>query len=93
MVAERLAEVLRDRYGARRVLLTGSLARGDFHSGSDIDLAVEGVRPDDFFRAGAALTDDAGGLAVDLVPIESASAEYLARLEREGIVLHERRNA
>ncbi len=85
-----MAEVLRSRYGARRVLLAGSLARGEFRRGSDIDLAVEGLPTDDLFRAGAALEECAPGLEVDLVPIESASTEYLARLERDGIKLYER---
>ncbi|MGH7859120.1 MAG: nucleotidyltransferase family protein [Candidatus Binatia bacterium] len=92
-VAERLAGLLRARYGARRVILGGSLARGDFHRGSDIDLAVEGISPEEFFRAGAALEENADGFAVDLVPLESASPRYLATLEREGIVLHDSRRA
>jgi predicted nucleotidyltransferase len=53
--AQRLAVLLRDRYGATRVVLTGSLARGDFRRGSDLDLAVAGIRPDAIFGAGASL--------------------------------------
>lgn len=86
-VAERLARRLRDEYGARRVVLLGSLARGEFRVGSDIDLAAEGIRDEDFFRAGAELESAAGGLHVDVVPIESASSAFLAELAREGIVL------
>lgn len=89
--AERLARTLRDRYGASRVILTGSLARGEFRRGSDIDLAVEGLCPDAIFGAGAALEREAGGLEVDLVPLESASLEYLRNLEREGVMLHDAR--
>ncbi len=88
VLAGRLAGILRDRYGARRVVLTGSLARGEFRRGSDIDLAAEGISDDLFFRAGADLERAAGGIAVDLVPIESAPPAYLARLDCEGIVLH-----
>ena len=89
--AVRLAATLRDRYGASRVILTGSLARGEFRCGSDIDLAVAGLRPDAIFEAGATLEREAGGLEVDLVPLESASPEYLRRLEQEGVVLHDAR--
>lgn len=73
----------------RRVVLTGSLARGEFRVGSDIDLAAEGIPDDRFFRAGADLEAAAGGLHVDLVPIESADSVYLADLDREGIVLYD----
>lgn len=86
-IAERLAKRLRDDYGARRVVLLGSLARGDFRVGSDIDLAAEGIPDEKFFRAGADLESAAGGLHVDLVPIESASPAFLTELAREGIVL------
>ena len=37
-----LADELRSRFGATLVLLFGSLARGDVHEGSDIDLIVVG---------------------------------------------------
>jgi predicted nucleotidyltransferase len=89
--ARRLAAGLRERYGAVRVVLGGSLARGDFRVGSDIDLAVEGLEPDAIFAAGAELEREAAGLTVDLVPLESASPDYLRLLEREGIVLHDSR--
>ena len=91
-IAERLASRLRDDYGARRVVLVGSLARGGFGAGSDIDLAAEGVPDDRFFRAGADLEAAAEGLHVDLVPIESANPAFLADLAEEGIVLHDARS-
>ena len=43
-----LADELRSRYGASLVLLFGSLARGDVHEGSDIDLIVVGNIPGRF---------------------------------------------
>ena len=88
-IAERLARLLRDRYGARRVILVGSLARGEFGSGSDIDFAAEGIADEDFFRAGAEIEAAAGGLQVDLVPLESANPAFLAHVAAEGIVLHD----
>jgi len=88
-IAEALARTLLQQYGARRVVLVGSLARGEFVAGSDIDLAAEGIPPESFFRAGADLEAAAGGLHVDLIPIESANAAFLADLLRDGIVLQE----
>jgi predicted nucleotidyltransferase len=91
VLADRLARRLREEYGAHRVVLLGSLARGEFRAGSDIDLAAEGVPDEAFFRAGADLEAAAGGLHVDLVPIESADPAFLADLARDGIVLHDER--
>jgi predicted nucleotidyltransferase len=88
-IADRLARHLRDVYGVRRVVLVGSLARGEFRAGSDIDIAAEGIPDARFFRAGADLEAAAGGLHVDLVPLESAEPAYLADVERDGIVLYD----
>jgi predicted nucleotidyltransferase len=85
--ADELARVLVERYGARRVLLVGSLARGEFRRGSDIDLAVEGIADGLFFAAGAELEALAGGIHVDLVPLESATAAYRERTLAEGVRL------
>jgi len=78
--------LLKERFGARRVILFGSLAgKGAWHDRSDIDLAVEGLPPEAFFRAytacGALLPP---GLELDLVPLESASPELRARILGEG---------
>jgi predicted nucleotidyltransferase len=86
-VAAGLARLLKDKYAVRRVLLVGSLARGDSRPGSDIDLAVEGLGAADLFRAGAELEREAGGFDVDLVPLEDASPEFRLAAQREGIEL------
>ena len=44
-------KLLCERYGARRVILFGSLARGDVRERSDVDLAVEGLRGIEYFTA------------------------------------------
>jgi hypothetical protein len=88
-VARRLAGLLARRYGARRVILCGSLARGAFRRGSDIDLAVEGVADDRFFEAGAAAANAAKDIEVDLVPLESATPAYRRHVAEEGVVLYE----
>ena len=87
--AEQLAELLRDRYGARRVILIGSLARGEFGLGSDIDFLAEGIADDDFFRAGAEMEAASDGLKVDLVPFESATPDFLSHALDGGVVLHD----
>lgn len=86
-LATELARILVTRYRASRVILTGSLARGDFRQGSDIDLAAEGIPPELFFQAGAELERHAAGVFVDLVPLETATAAFRERLAEEGVVL------
>jgi predicted nucleotidyltransferase len=86
-VARTLATRLREGYGVERVLLVGSLARGEFRCGSDIDLAVTGLAPADLFRAGAELERMAEGFSVDLVPLESADPAFRRAADSEGIEL------
>jgi predicted nucleotidyltransferase len=79
-------QLLVDRYGARRVVLFGSFARGDTTERSDVDLAVAGLDPAGYFTAIADLT----GLLdtpVDLVELERAPPSLLARIELEGVDL------
>jgi uncharacterized protein len=81
-----VADLLSREFGVRKVVLFGSLARGDARPHSDIDLAVEGLSPSQTFRAMARAAEVAGR-HVDLVPIEGARPEVLAIIEREGEVL------
>lgn len=81
-----VVEVLAREFGARKVILFGSLVRGDARPDSDIDLAVEGLAAADTFRA-LARAAEAAGRHVDLVPLEGARPEVLAIIEREGEVL------
>ena len=75
------------RHGARRVILFGSLATGRFGLDSDIDVAVEGVA--EIFAA-AAEAERVSGFTIDLLPLESAFDHVRRRVEREGVILHER---
>jgi len=80
--AEACAALLKERFGARRVVLFGSLAGDDFDRDfSDVDLAVEGLPPEEFFRAYSACWNlMPPGLALDLVPLERASPELRTRI-------------
>jgi len=84
-VAERCVAFLKDRYGAKRVVVFGSL-RGDglWHEGSDLDLAVEGLTPKEFWQAWEELVPS--WLRVDLIPLERAYPEVRARILGESPV-------
>jgi predicted nucleotidyltransferase len=73
------AQLLRGRYGAREVLLFGSLAAGTWTERSDVDLAVRGVDQAECFAALADLMALFGG-PVDLVRLEQAPASLVDRI-------------
>ncbi|WP_459941498.1 nucleotidyltransferase family protein [Deferrisoma palaeochoriense] len=90
--AERIARAIVERCGAgiRRIVLFGSVAKGrPFTELSDIDLAVEADSPEAFFRAVAtALRSD---FEVDVVDPADARPVLREAIERDGVVLYERR--
>lgn len=81
--ARQAAQLLKERFGATRVIVFGSLAHSAwFHTRSDIDLAVEGVSADDFIPAWAALDHQDSLFEIDLIRHESAPAHLRESIER-----------
>lgn len=85
--ARRAARLLVQRYGVSRVVLFGSLAWRRFGPSSDIDLAVEGLPPRQFFRADAELAREIR-LPVDLKLLSECPSLLRRRIEDEGVTLH-----
>ena len=79
-----VVRVLRDQFGARRVVLFGSWARGRPREGSDVDLLVWGVPPQRWYAACGAVGRALDVFACDLVPGEKAGPQLLAWAQREG---------
>jgi predicted nucleotidyltransferase len=81
-LAMRCATILRQRFGAKHVIPFGSVVRdGAWHSGSDLDLAVEGIAPEQFYTAWAAVREILPpGLDVDLVDLAHAGEALRARI-------------
>jgi predicted nucleotidyltransferase len=89
-VARVAAEMLKKRFGATRVVVFGSLAHKTvFTQWSDIDLAVWGIAPEEYYRAAGAAMDIGleDGIRVDVVDPEDCGTEFLAEIEQEGIEL------
>lgn len=87
-VARVAARLLREAFGATRVVTFGSLAhRAWFSPWSDIDLAAWGIPADQFYRAVAAVTGVSPDFRVDLVDLESCRPAVRRFIEREGIDL------
>ena len=91
--AERCVQVLRQRFGARRVVPFGSLVGdGPWHRGSDLDLAVEGPSSQTLWTAQKHLETVAPSwLTVDLAPLEQVYPEVRTRILREQPMPEKRR--
>ena len=81
--AELAARTLREELGARRVWLFGSLAWGEPHEGSDVDLFVEGLDAARRSEAERRLECLIEG-PFDLVREEDAPPGLAERVHREG---------
>lgn len=83
--AENCARVLKEQFGVRSVYLFGSVAgQSPWHSRSDIDLAVEGLPPDQYMTALSTLWSLLPeGLELDLITLEDAPSELVARIKGE----------
>jgi predicted nucleotidyltransferase len=87
-LARRAAKLLREEFGAKRVMLFGSLAhRGWFTRWSDIDLAAWGIPPKKFYAAVAAMTAMSEAFRIDLVDPEACSPSLREAILSEGIPL------
>ena len=82
LCAQKLKEL-----GGKRVILFGSLATGRFRKDSDIDIAVEGLSVDAYFKALGILEEMLDDVTFDLIDIKEALPTVLKRIEREGIQL------
>jgi predicted nucleotidyltransferase len=85
-LARQATALLREQFGATRVVVFGSLAHaGMFTLWSDVDIAAWGIEPEDTLRALGAVFDLDAELRVNLVDVNTASAELIKVIEREGI--------
>ena len=76
------------RYGAQKLVLFGSRARGDNRPARDIDLAVYGMPEDQRGAFGAACEELPTLLKLDIVHIRPGMAPlFLQNIERDGIDL------
>ena len=87
--AQRCAHLLYENYGVRKVYLFGSLNEPErFHDRSDIDLVVDGLPPNLYFKAVAELWRLLPpGMELDLIPFEDAYSNLRERVVEEGVTL------
>lgn len=82
------AAALKKRFSVRRVVLFGSLAHAAWYmADSDIDLAVEGLAAQEYWRAWKLVEEIVQERPVDLIDIELAGDSLRQAIERHGIEL------
>lgn len=87
-VARAAARLLRERYAVNRVRAFGSLVhKARFHPGSDIDLAVEGLEPTDYWEAVTSVLFLDDQVSVILIDQAACRPEIWEAVEREGVDL------
>jgi len=87
VAAKRAAQLLKDEFGATRVVVFGSVLHPAlFHTRSDIDLAVWGLAERDYYRAVSHVLSLDPEISVDLIEFEHARPA-LQQAIQEGIVL------
>ena len=78
------------QYGAKRVYLFGSYARGDMTDSSDIDLRIDKGDIRGFQLAGFLLDlEDTLGVPVDLIPTTSLDQRFLESIRDDEVLLYE----
>jgi predicted nucleotidyltransferase len=87
-VAREAARLLRERYSVNRVRAFGSLVHEEtFHSGSDVDLAVEGLKPADYWEAVTSVMFLDDRVSVILIDQAACRPEIWEAVEQEGVDL------
>jgi uncharacterized protein len=84
-LARKAAKLLKSEFGAKEVILFGSLARRvGFTRWSDIDLASRGISSEKFLTALETVLYLSPELKIDLVELETCSPTLLKSIETEG---------
>ena len=87
---QKIVSELAAQYGAKRVYLFGSYARGDMTDTSDIDLRIDKGDIKGFQLAGLPLDlEDSLGRSVDLIPTTSLDQRFLDSIRDDEVLLYE----
>ena len=84
-IARHAARILRQEFGAERVVLFGSMLQPKIHADSDIDLGVWNLSKSDYFQAVGKL-QGLSEFAIDLIEAENAP-DYIIEAITQGIEL------
>ncbi len=78
-------------YGAKRISLFGSYARGDMTEDSDIDLLIDKGRIRGLeFASLLCDLEEAFGKHVDLISVRGANQDFLNEVKKDEVLIYER---
>lgn len=87
-VAKQASDLLKQEFKAEQVALFGSMLSFErIHERSDVDLAVWGLNPQDYYKAVGRLLALNPEILVDLVEVESAPPRISAEIAETGVIL------
>ena len=87
-IVRKAVKILREEFGAKEVILFGSLAkRGRFTLFSDIDLAARGIPPDKFYSAFGTVAEINLEFKVDLVDLDFCADAVRDNIMKDGKTL------
>ena len=87
---QQIVAALAKQYGAQRVYLFGSYARGDMTDASDIDLRIDkGAIRGLAFAGLLGDLEDALGTSVDLISTAGMDDSFLREVQRDEVLLYE----
>ncbi len=84
-VARHAALILKKQFGVKKIVLFGSIIHpGLFHSHSDIDIAIWGLKGREYYRAVGILQGLDPDISIDLIAFENATPSLQDVIRREG---------
>jgi len=81
-----ISAILKNKYAVKKVFVFGSLTDPElFDENSDIDIAVEGIDEELFYKAMGDIISKIGTFKVDLVDFNDCKKTIFDAIKREGI--------
>ncbi|OIN97088.1 hypothetical protein AUJ66_04425 [Candidatus Desantisbacteria bacterium CG1_02_38_46] len=87
--AKKISLMLIRKFKVNKIILFGSVIKKEFDSGSDIDLAVEGLKKEFYIKA-LVEAENLVNFPVDIKPLEECKGFFKEQIQTKGRVLYEK---
>lgn len=84
-----IVTILKDKPTITKAIVFGSLVNGTYTKGSDIDIAIEGIPPKDFFSVWREI-EERIGIEVDLVDLVPNNIPIYNIIQKTGRTIYEK---